>query len=55
MKTERYYRDRAIYMRRLAKDAVTEKLRISCLKAAEEFDLLATQTANKAAGGETEK
>lgn len=41
LKTQRYYLDRAIYMRRLAKEAVTGKLRESCLKSAEQFEMLA--------------
>jgi hypothetical protein len=38
MKSKRHYLDRAAYMRRLAKDAATEKLRESCLKKAEELE-----------------
>jgi hypothetical protein len=38
VKSKLHYLDRAAYMRRLAKDAATEKLRESCLKKAEEFE-----------------
>jgi hypothetical protein len=41
MKSKRHYLDRAAYMRRLAKDAATEKLRDSCMKKAEELEALA--------------
>lgn len=44
----RYYRDRAAYMRGLAKDALTDKLRESCLKSAERFEFLAMQVAPEA-------
>jgi hypothetical protein len=49
LKTERYYRDRAVYMRRLANDAVTEKLRDSCLNSAEQFESLAKVAAESEA------
>ena len=38
MKDKHYYRERAAYLRRLAKEAQTEALRQSCLKAAEEYE-----------------
>lgn len=47
LKSQRYYLDRAIYMRRLANEAVTGKLRESCLKSAEQFELLAKLAADE--------
>jgi hypothetical protein len=38
LKDRHYYRERAAYLRRLAKEAQTEALRLSCLKAAEEYE-----------------
>ena len=38
MKDRQYYRERADYLRRLAKEAQTEALRLSCLRAAEEYE-----------------
>ena len=49
MKSERHYRDRAAYLRQVAKDAHTEKLRETCLKAAEQFEALADIAAKEAA------
>jgi len=43
LKSKRYYRERAAYMRQLAKDALTESLRKGCLRAAEEYERLAEQ------------
>ena len=38
MKDRHYYKERVAYLRRLAKEAQTEALRLSCLKAAEEYE-----------------
>ena len=48
MKSKEYYLDRAAYMKRLAKDAQTEKLRESCLLAAKNFEKLAQEAGEKA-------
>ena len=44
LKDRHYYRERAAYLRRLAKEAQTEALRLSCLKAAEEYEAQAMDT-----------
>jgi hypothetical protein len=41
LSSKRHYTDRAVYMRRLAREALTEALRKSCLKQAEEYEALA--------------
>jgi hypothetical protein len=46
LKSQRYYNERAAYMRELAREAQTEGLRKSCLKAAEAYQILA-ETAGK--------
>lgn len=38
---DRRYREKAAYLRRLAKEALTEALRQSCLKQAETYEALA--------------
>lgn len=53
LKNEKYYLDRAAYMREIARDAHTEKLRESCLKAAEQLDALAKLAAKRASGEDT--
>jgi hypothetical protein len=40
MPNTHHYTERAIYLRRLARDALTESLRRSCLKEAEEYESL---------------
>ena len=40
MRGRRYYMERAAYMRALAKTALTEALKASCLKAAAEYEAL---------------
>ena len=47
---DRRYRERAAYLRRLAKEAQTEALRQSCLKAAEEYEAQAMDTEQAEAG-----
>jgi hypothetical protein len=42
---DRRYRERAAYLRRLAKEAQTEALRQSCLKQAETYEALARDEA----------
>ena len=42
LKNKRYYDERAAYMRQLAEEAQTEALRKSCLKAAEAYEILAS-------------
>jgi hypothetical protein len=44
VKDRHYCRERATYLRRLAKEAQTEALRLSCLKAAEEYEARAMET-----------
>jgi hypothetical protein len=54
LKDRHYYRERAAYLRRLAKEAQTDALRLSCLKAAEEYEAqaqaMATGTEQAEAG-----
>jgi hypothetical protein len=45
---KRYYTERAAYMRTLARTAQTEALRISCLKAAEQYEALLEAVAEEA-------
>ena len=47
LKSEKYYRERAAYMREVAKNAQTTKLRDSCLASAEEMDALARLAARE--------
>lgn len=54
LKSQKHYRDRAAYMREIAKTAQTQKLRESCLEAAERLDALAKQAARKEAGADNE-
>jgi hypothetical protein len=42
LKNKCYYEERAAYMRQLAEEAQTEALRKSCLKAAEAYEILAS-------------
>jgi hypothetical protein len=49
LKSQKYYRDRAAYLRTVAKTAGTEKLRESCLEAARQFDGLAELAAEEEA------
>ena len=44
-----YYAERAAYMRSLAETAATEALKISCLRAAEEYEALLTAATGEAA------
>jgi hypothetical protein len=44
VKDRHHCRERATYLRRLAKEAQTEALRLSCLKAAEEYEAQAMET-----------
>jgi type VI protein secretion system component VasF len=46
LKSKKYYLERAAYMRQMAKEAQTEALRASCLRAAEAYEILA-QNAGK--------
>jgi hypothetical protein len=43
---DRRYRERAAYLRRLAKEAQTEALRQSCLKQAETYEAMAREDAD---------
>ena len=43
MQKTHHYTDRAVYLRRLARDALTESLRRTCLKEAEECESLASR------------
>jgi len=52
VKGKRYYKERAAYMRALAKTAQTEALKKSCLKAAEEYEAL-LQAATEDAAAES--
>jgi hypothetical protein len=45
LKSRRHYLERAAYLRRLAEDAVTETLRLSCLRKAQECEALAEEAA----------
>ena len=47
MFSKRYYRERAEYMRRLAKEAETESLKKGCLKAAADYQQLADEMDQK--------
>lgn len=53
LRSEQFYRERAAYMRGLAREALTEKLRASCLKSAEQFEYLAKMAAADVATGKT--
>jgi hypothetical protein len=44
VKSQRYYSERAAYMRELARKAELEVLKISCIKAAESYELLAKRS-----------
>ena len=54
MKNKRYYNDRANFMRQAAREAQTEKLRDTCLRAAAAYDVLA-QKAEKGEAGEDDE
>lgn len=45
MNSTQHYTDRAVYLRRLARDALTESLRKTCLKEAEHYESLARDAA----------
>jgi hypothetical protein len=51
LKDKRYYQERAAYMRQLAQDALTDNLRKSCLRTAEEYERLAERVNEQSGKG----
>jgi len=54
LKSQKYYRERAAYLRSVARTAQTQKLRESCLEAALQFDGLAQLAAQEEADADEE-